>query len=107
MKLIDAVSKYKPNIMILNFGTFSTEWISETTFISKANLMIEDASFESKCLSFASNHDSDFHVYVNHNAKQTFSNVSNIPSLLTLSLVFSMQVSSPQVHTKLSPYSSK
>jgi len=41
MKLIDAVSKYKPNIMILNFGTFSTEWISETTFISKANLMIE------------------------------------------------------------------
>lgn len=41
MKLIDAVSKYKPNIMILNFGTFSTEWISESTFITNANKMIE------------------------------------------------------------------
>ena len=52
--------------------------LDETNENINANLMIEDANFESKCLSFASNHDSDFHVYVNHNAKQTFSNVSNI-----------------------------
>lgn len=41
MKLLDAVEKYKPETMILNFGTFSTEWISEETFIEKANSMIE------------------------------------------------------------------
>lgn len=37
MKLLDAVEKYKPETMILNFGTFSTAWISEETFIEKAN----------------------------------------------------------------------
>ena len=41
MKLLDAVEKYKPETMILNFGTFSTAWISEETFIKKANAMIE------------------------------------------------------------------
>lgn len=41
MKLLDAVEKYKPETMILNFGTFSTAWISEKTFIEKANAMIE------------------------------------------------------------------
>lgn len=41
MKLLDAVEKYKPETMILNFGTFSTAWISEETFIEKANAMIE------------------------------------------------------------------
>ena len=41
MKLLDAVEKYKPEIMILNFGTFSTSWISEETFVEKANAMIE------------------------------------------------------------------
>lgn len=41
MKLLDAVEKYKPETMILNFGTFSTAWISEETFVEKANAMIE------------------------------------------------------------------
>ncbi len=41
MKLLDAVEKYKPETMILNFGTFSTAWISEETFNEKANTMIE------------------------------------------------------------------
>ena len=42
MKLLDAVEKYKPETMILNFGTFSTEWITEELFIEKANSMIEE-----------------------------------------------------------------
>ena len=42
MRLLDAVEKYKPETMILNFGTFSTAWISEETFIEKANTMIEE-----------------------------------------------------------------
>ena len=41
MKLLDAVEKYKPETMILNVATFSTTWISEETFIEKANAMIE------------------------------------------------------------------
>jgi len=41
MKLINAVEKYKPETLILNFGTFSTNWISEETFINNANSMIE------------------------------------------------------------------
>lgn len=41
MKLLDAVEKYKPETIILNFGTFSTAWIKEETFIEKANSMIE------------------------------------------------------------------
>ena len=41
MKLLDATKKYKPEIMILNFGTFSTEWISESVFIEKANSLLD------------------------------------------------------------------
>lgn len=41
MKLLDAIEKYKPETIILNFGTFSTTWISEETFSEKANSMIE------------------------------------------------------------------
>ena len=41
MKLLDAVDKYKPEIMILNFGSFSTDWISEEVFIEKANSMLD------------------------------------------------------------------
>lgn len=52
--------------------------LDETLENLNVNLMVEDAYFESKCLSFAGNQKSDFHVYVKHNAKQTFSNVSNI-----------------------------
>ena len=52
--------------------------LDETLENLNVNLMVEDAYFESKCLSFAGNHKSDFHVYVKHDAKQTFSNVSNI-----------------------------
>ena len=37
MKLLDAVEKYKPEKMILNFGVFSTTWIKEEVFIEKAN----------------------------------------------------------------------
>ncbi len=46
MKLIDAVSKYKPKVMILNFGTFST-WLSEQVFVSNANSMIEEIKKQS------------------------------------------------------------
>ena len=42
MRLLDAVEKYKPETMILNFGTFSTAWISEETFIEKANTTSEN-----------------------------------------------------------------
>lgn len=41
MKLLDAIEKYKPETIVLNFGSFSTAWISEETFIEKANLLIE------------------------------------------------------------------
>lgn len=41
MKLLDAIEEYKPETIILNFGTFSTTWISEKVFLEKANLMIE------------------------------------------------------------------
>lgn len=41
MKLLDATKKYNPEIMILNFGTFSTSWINEETFIKNASSMIE------------------------------------------------------------------
>lgn len=42
------------------------------------NLLDYESNFESKCLSFVSNIDSCFHVNVNHLAKSTNSNVSNI-----------------------------
>ncbi len=82
----DAVVSYK----ILNssntkrvfdvYGSLELEEISldETIENLNVNLKIEDAKFESKCLSFASNHNSEFHVYVKHDSKYTFSNVSNI-----------------------------
>ena len=41
------------------------------------DLLAENASFNSKCLSFAGNVNSDFHIYVNHLKKYTFSNVEN------------------------------
>ena len=40
MKLLEAVTTYQPEIMILNFGTFSTTWINEEEFLEKANLII-------------------------------------------------------------------
>lgn len=42
MNLIDAVKKYQPNYLYINFGTFSTTWISEDIFLKYANLVIED-----------------------------------------------------------------
>ena len=41
INLLDAVSKYKPEKMIINFGTFSTAWISESEFLTNANLIIQ------------------------------------------------------------------
>ena len=41
MKLLDAVSKYKPEKMILNLGIFSTTWIKQEQFIEKSNEIIE------------------------------------------------------------------
>lgn len=41
MTLIDAVNTYKPQKLILNFGSFSSLWISEETFVTKASEMIE------------------------------------------------------------------
>lgn len=40
--LLDAVEKYKPKIMILNLGTFSTAWISTDTFFTKSNELIQE-----------------------------------------------------------------
>ena len=39
--LLDAVKKYKPKTMILNLGTFSTNWISTDVFLNKSNELIE------------------------------------------------------------------
>lgn len=41
MTLIDAVKKYKPEKMILNFGSFSSLWISEEVFVNSSKSMIE------------------------------------------------------------------
>lgn len=41
MKLLDAMEKYQPSKVILNFGTFSTTWIGQEEFIEKANEIIE------------------------------------------------------------------
>ena len=38
--LLDAISKYKPQRIILSFGTFSTSWITKEVFIKNANDMI-------------------------------------------------------------------
>lgn len=41
LTLLEAVNKYKPDKMILNFGSFSSIWIKEDVFIAKASEMIE------------------------------------------------------------------
>ena len=41
MFLLDAVKEFQPEYMVLNLGTFSTNWISTDTFISKSNELIE------------------------------------------------------------------
>ncbi len=62
------------------YGSLELSEISldETEENINANLMVNEARFDSKCLSFASNIESSFHVNVIHKAKETFSNVSNI-----------------------------
>jgi len=40
IKLMDAVTKYKPNRIIINFGSFSTSWIKEDVFLKNANNVI-------------------------------------------------------------------
>ena len=47
MTLIDAVKKYKPEKMILNFGSFSSLWIDEEVFVTQASSMIEKIKNES------------------------------------------------------------
>lgn len=47
MTLIDAVKKYKPKKLILNFGSFSSLWISEEVFITQSSSMIEKIQKES------------------------------------------------------------
>lgn len=47
MTLIDAVKKYKPEKIILNFGSFSSLWISEDIFVAQASSMIEKIQKES------------------------------------------------------------
>ena len=41
MLLLDATKKYKPEYMIISFGTFSTTWIDYNTFIAKSNELID------------------------------------------------------------------
>ena len=41
MKLLEAVEKYKPKTMMINFGTFSTTWIKEEVFVKNAKEVIE------------------------------------------------------------------
>lgn len=45
--LIEAVKKYKPEKLILNFGSFSSLWISEEVFVTQASSMIEKIKSES------------------------------------------------------------
>ena len=40
MKLLDAVTKYKPEIILINFGSFSTSWIKKDVFLKNANDLI-------------------------------------------------------------------
>ena len=47
MTLVDAVKIYKPSKLILNFGSFSSLWISEDVLISQASSMIEKIQKES------------------------------------------------------------
>lgn len=41
MLLLDAVKKYKPKKMLLNFGTFSSSRITEESFLKNANAIIQ------------------------------------------------------------------
>lgn len=41
MLLLDAVKEFQPEYMVLSLGTFSTNWISTDTFMSKSNELIE------------------------------------------------------------------
>lgn len=41
IKLLDAVEKYKPQRMIIYFGTFSTSWIKEDVFLKNANELLD------------------------------------------------------------------
>lgn len=41
IKLLDAVKKYKPKRMIINFGSFSTSWIKEDVFLKNANDILD------------------------------------------------------------------
>lgn len=45
--LLDAVSKYKPEIILLNLGMFSTTWIEEDVFIEKSKELISRIQEES------------------------------------------------------------
>ena len=56
MLLLDATKKYKPDYMIISFGTFSTTWIDYNTFIKKSNELIEEikkASHDTKIILLA------------------------------------------------------
>ena len=39
--MLDAIKKYQPAKIILNFGTFSTSWITKDVFIKNANNMLD------------------------------------------------------------------
>lgn len=41
IKLLDAIKKYKPQRLIINFGSFSTSWIKQDVFLNKANELID------------------------------------------------------------------
>ncbi len=41
IKLLDAVKKYKPKRMVINFGSFSTSWIKEDVFLKNANELLD------------------------------------------------------------------
>ena len=41
IKLLDAVKKYKPKRMIINFGLFSTNWLKEDVFLKNANEVLD------------------------------------------------------------------
>ena len=47
LTLLDAVKKHKPEKMIINFGSFSSNWIGEDVLIERASAMIEAIQKES------------------------------------------------------------
>ena len=40
--MLDAIKKYQPEKIILNFGTFSTSWIEKDVFMKNANKMLDE-----------------------------------------------------------------